>query len=60
MARDVRREVERLRGAAGSVTFLILIEPHVSIAPLAKSFSTALSACDVRVFEMKVEKHGSA
>ena len=43
----------------GCVTFLITIVPQVSIAPLAKSFNTALDDCEVRVLEMKDEKHGS-
>ena len=44
----------------GVVTFLIVIEPHVSMFPVEKSLRSALSACDVRVFVRNVEKHGNA
>ena len=43
----------------GVVTFLIVIEPHVSMFPVEKSLRSALSDCDVRVFVRNVEKHGT-
>ena len=38
---------------------MILIFAQVSIEPSPKSFRSALSDCDVRVFVRNVEKHGS-
>ena len=45
--------------SAGEAVLVISIEPHVSMSPSAKSLSTALSDCDVRVFVRNVLKHGA-
>src|SRR5262249_27370443 len=42
---------------AGTVTLLIVMLPHVLNAPSAKSFSTAVIDCDVRVCAMNAEMH---
>ncbi len=43
----------------GTVTFLTVIEPHVSMLPVEKSLRSAFSACETRVFVRNVEKQGT-